>query len=198
MKLNLGCGSNHLDGYCNVDIIETDAVDVVDDIVTLDQFASGTVEKILSEHSLEHLSFNEAELALNRWFELLVPAGELIVETPDMWQTCLEFCKYSGSLDSMPEEEIVKYPTLEKLKKINNWGIYTNWGRMRNIFGAQDNPGQFHRSGWWRWRLYEVCREIGYIAISVRKSVECTDLSGFSYHVREEPCLRMNAYKPRG
>ena len=201
-RLHLGCGSSHLDGYCNIDMIKTEATDVVGNIVILGQFNANSVHQILSEHALEHLSFRRAEMALTRWFELLMPGGELIVETPDMLETCSEFCRYAGRLDLMPEDELSRYPTLVRLRRNRNWGIYKNWGRMRNIYGSQSDLGSFHKSGWWKERLHEVCSSIGYVAISIQRSVECSSVTErekrFSYHVNEEPCVRVTAYKPKG
>ena len=200
LKLHLGCGSNHLKGYCNVDMIETQATDVVDNIVLLEQFSPDSISHIVNEHVLEHLSFEDAVNALARWFDLLTPGAFLTLETPDMIETCAEFYMVGGNLNLMPDELLSRYPRLGQLKTSGDWGIYTDWGRMRNIFGAQDTLGQFHKSGWWDTRLFDVCEAIGYVDILIQRSVdfEFNELSvyHFSYHVLEEPCLRMTAFKP--
>jgi predicted SAM-dependent methyltransferase len=200
LKLHLGCGSHRIDGYCNVDMVETAVTDVVDNIVTLEKFFPNSIQHIITEHVLEHLSFEDAETALGRWFELLVPQASLTLETPDMVETCAEVALIGGSLEHMSDELFARYPRLAELKRNGNWGIYKNWGRMRNIFGSQTDSGQFHKSGWWKERLQEVCHSIGYVDISIQKSVELTFLEiadySFSYHVLEEPCIRMTAVKP--
>ena len=64
----------------------------------------------------------------------------------------------------------------------------------------QDTLGQFHKSGWWDTRLFDVCEAIGYVDILIQRLVdfEFNELSvyHFSYHVLEEPCLHMTAFKP--
>lgn len=198
-RLHLGCGGKYLSGFVNVDMIETRAADLVEDIATLESFLPNTVELIICEHALEHLSFERAEQALERWFELLHPGGYLVVEVPDMLSACMEFVLYQGNFDMIGDKELLRYPTLQELKRNGDWGIYRHWGRMRNIFGAQDEPGQFHQSGWWEPRLREVCEAIGYQHISIVRSIDLDvsqlDQHNFSIHAREEPCLRLRASK---
>lgn len=199
LKLHLGCGSNRLNDYCNIDMVKTGATDIVDNIATLEQFSPDSIAHILTEHVLEHLSFKDSMDALERWFELLAPGAHLTLETPDMIETCGEFYRVGSDLSHMPDDLLSRYPRLGQLKTSGNWGIYTDWGRMRNIFGSQKDSGQYHKSGWCKERLFEVCTAIGYVDIAIQKSVELTlhEIAdyGFSYHVLEEPCIRMTAGK---
>jgi len=87
-----------------------------------------------------------------------------------------------------------KYSTLDRLYKSGDWGIYTTWGRMRNIFGAQDTPGQFHKSGWWKERLEEELNIVGFSEVQIWRSCEINS-SSFSYHSTEEPVILVRAVK---
>ncbi len=187
MKLHLGCGGDIRPDYVNVDLYSSHA-EIKDDIVELEQLKDGVYEEILTNHTLEHLSFEDAERALRRWYELLKPGGILNLETPDFKQSCLEF--------STREFETLShnYSTLDRLKQSGDWGIYTTWGRMRNIFGAQDTPGQFHKSGWWKERLEEELYIVGFHSVEILRSCE-SDISGFSYHATEEPVILVRAVK---
>jgi len=187
MKLHLGCGGDIRPDYINVDLYSPHA-EIKDDIVELEQLKPGVYEEILTNHTLEHLSFEDAERALRRWYELLQPGGVLNLETPDFKQSCLEFA--TEQFENLAD----RYSTLLRLKREGNWGIYTTWGRMRNIFGAQDTPGQFHKSGWWKERLHVELMAVGFREIRILRSCEINS-SSFSYHSTEEPVILARAVK---
>lgn len=192
-KLYLGCGENPKPGYINVDFHPEALAEVYDDIVTLTSFEEGTIDEILSEHALEHLSFADVTVALTRWYGLLTVPGRLVIEVPDFKQLCYEFVMYDSILD-IPNLKAT-YPTLHTLVNSGRLGIYEHLGRMRNIFGLQDREGQFHRSGWWKERLSELLHSIGFKDIRVWRSVEFSQGGFFSPHAQEEPVVRVEAMK---
>ena len=57
MKLHLGCGNKRIEGFTNIDILESEAVDVVSDIVKL-PYSSGTIDLIYACNVLEHFGRN--------------------------------------------------------------------------------------------------------------------------------------------
>ena len=83
MKLHLGCGLKKIEGYINVDIMKTPAVDIVDDVSRLSKFANESVDLIYACHILEHFKRKEYFDVLKRWTELLVPGGILRLSVPD-------------------------------------------------------------------------------------------------------------------
>ncbi|CAK0769444.1 alpha-1, 2-mannosyltransferase/rhamnosyltransferase [Gammaproteobacteria bacterium] len=89
LRLHLGCGEQHLDGYVNIDYpsenhsIMRPFVDYEADIKELN-CAAGVVDEIRLHHVFEH--FNRV-LALNllaRWHHWLKMGGYLRIETPDL------------------------------------------------------------------------------------------------------------------
>lgn len=81
IKLHLGCGDQHLPGFINVDIRNTSAVDVVDDVRTLEGFSD--VSLIYASHVLEHFPRHEYMNVLQRWYDVLRDDGILRLSVPD-------------------------------------------------------------------------------------------------------------------
>ncbi len=82
IKLHLGCGKHHFDGYINIDLRETSATDLECDIIRL-PFDDGTVEVIETYHVIEHLPRHDVPEALKEWRRVLAEGGRLVIECPD-------------------------------------------------------------------------------------------------------------------
>jgi ubiquinone/menaquinone biosynthesis C-methylase UbiE len=82
LKLHLGCGNRHLEGFVNIDWRKTPATDLVGDIKK-PPFPDHTVQLIEAYHVMEHLPRHEVNSALKRWRRLLMRGGTLVIECPD-------------------------------------------------------------------------------------------------------------------
>jgi SAM-dependent methyltransferase len=142
-KLHLGCGNIHLEGFCNVDILSTSAVDVISDISRLENFSNNSIELIYACHVLEHFSHIEAEQVLSRWFNVLKPGGEIRISVPDI-------------------DKIVRIYT-------NNWQHFQTPGHspwIGLLYGGQGDPYDFHKTGFNFCWLKFLMEKIGYQSIS--------------------------------
>ena len=133
-RLHLGCGHIHLEGFCNVDTLQTAATDVIDDIRTLTRFPNGSVQEIYTCHVLEHFAHAEVEPLLQRWRELLQPAGRLRISVPDIDRIVRIYAK--------------------------NWDHFQKPGHtpwIGLLYGGQTTPYDFHKTGfnacWLRYLL---------------------------------------------
>lgn len=81
-KLNLGCGYNILDGYVNIDKVQTTPQTIVGNILTLD-YPDQSVAEIYLRHVIEHFFEDEIRQLLQNCHRMLQVGGCLIVETPD-------------------------------------------------------------------------------------------------------------------
>lgn len=90
MKLHLGCGKRYKAGYVNIDQHDPTVADELSSIVTL-KYADDSVDKIESNHVLEHLGPRKSVIALHEWFRVLRPDGELILEIPCLEGTIQKF-----------------------------------------------------------------------------------------------------------
>ena len=87
--LNIGCGSIELEGFVNVDFFRVrwrrpTAPFYGADLRHPLKVSSGTVDGILTEHTLEHLRYDEAERLLAECLRILKPGGRLRVVLPDI------------------------------------------------------------------------------------------------------------------
>ena len=82
LKLHLGCGNKHFDGYVNIDHRNTSATDLVCDIRKL-PYPAGSVDLIETYHVIEHLNRHDLPIALKEWHRVLAVGGKLIIECPD-------------------------------------------------------------------------------------------------------------------
>jgi predicted SAM-dependent methyltransferase len=83
MKLHLGCGEKHLEGFINVDVRELKGVDLVDDIKKLNSFENGSIDLIYASHVLEHIGRREYMEVIRRWYDILKTDGVLRIAVPD-------------------------------------------------------------------------------------------------------------------
>ena len=124
MKLHLGCGPIHIDGFVNVDVARTATVDVVNDVKTLESFEPNTVSLIYACHVLEHFSHDEVPVVLRRWYEILTPGGEIRISVPDI-------------------DRIVKIYK-------DNWAHFQTPGHtpwIGLLYGGQGTPYDYHKTG---------------------------------------------------
>lgn len=82
-RLHLGCGTQRLDGYLNVDARKTRATDMVADIRNL-PFPPASFSRIEHYHVIEHLGRHDLAPALRDWHRLLKPGGTMAMECPDL------------------------------------------------------------------------------------------------------------------
>jgi predicted SAM-dependent methyltransferase len=82
MKLHLGCGARHIEGYVNIDFRKTSATDLVCDIRKL-PYTDKSVELIETYHVIEHLPRHDLPITLKEWYRVLTAGGKLIIECPN-------------------------------------------------------------------------------------------------------------------
>jgi predicted SAM-dependent methyltransferase len=85
VKLNLGCGDRHKEGFVNVDLAENwchRPPDVSADISKQLPFEDNYAEEIHAYHVFEHFYRYEADEILTDWIRVLKPGGLLVLELP--------------------------------------------------------------------------------------------------------------------
>jgi len=143
-KLNLGCGGKREAGYTNVDLFAGPSVDEIFDLDEI-PYQDGTIGGINSEHSLEHVGWLRADKALNEWWRVMKPGGQLMLKIPEV-EDC--FRKY---IETPPTN-----------KEHRQWYKYTVYGVQKTQAGEPDEA-QYHRAGWSQKEICDRLEEIGFI-----------------------------------
>lgn len=82
LRLHLGCGWNHLEGWVNIDLVGG-KTDLSWDLRRPLPFADGAVDAVFLEHVFEHMSYRETLDVLGHARRALRPGGVLRVGVPD-------------------------------------------------------------------------------------------------------------------
>lgn len=138
IKLNIGCGEFPLSGYINVDRYHPDA-EVKTDLFEIPYY-DNSVDVINMTHVLEHFGKNEISKVLKFLHRKLKPGGSLIIEVPDLPRI----------LD--------KWIDVYKKGNEDPWGFY-----LDTLFGNQNNPGEYHKTGFDIPRLSRLLSDAGFI-----------------------------------
>ena len=142
-RLHLGCGNIHISNWCNVDVIATGATDLVLDISSLPGLGESTSSKIYSCHVLEHFPTADIPKILRRWFEVLLPGGELRISVPD--------------LDAI---------TRIYQRNLAHFQVPGNQPWIALIYGGQKDIFDFHKTGFnFCWLKY-LLEEVGFVEVS--------------------------------
>jgi radical SAM protein with 4Fe4S-binding SPASM domain len=88
-KLHLGCGDIILPDFINCDLFNPKA-DLKCDVAKL-PFEDNSIDEIYASHIIEHFHFYEAMDVLKEWCRVLKPGGKVMIETPDMYASCMKF-----------------------------------------------------------------------------------------------------------
>jgi predicted SAM-dependent methyltransferase len=84
--LDIGCGDKEpKNGFVGIDIRKFDHIDYVCTSWEINKyFSDNIVDEIYSRHCFEHLTYYQADLTLNSWYNALKKGGKLNIIVPDL------------------------------------------------------------------------------------------------------------------
>ena len=131
--LNLGCGSDIRPNMTNVDIRDLPGVNKIADIREL-PFPDSCTKLIFLEDVLEQFTLNDAIIVLKECFRVLRLGGQLNIKVPDL----------ISLTEKVVSDEITPF-------------VYQEF-----IYGGQDYPENFHKSGYTPQFLSGICFTVGF------------------------------------
>ena len=97
VKLNLGCGWDHREGYLNVDFVTAHRPDLVGDVLHL-PLASGAATEVFAQDVLEHLPRTATEEALAEWRRVTAHGGVTRIRVPSLFHA-VDYMRRAGTID---------------------------------------------------------------------------------------------------
>lgn len=149
--LHLGCNDKILEGFINIDKY-SDAEGVCkDDIKSLDTIENSTVDLIICDHVLEHISWRHTVPALFRWHSVLKEGGHMHLTMPDLGMQCYAFTQAGSDWD-------------------RNWLRATLFGYQARMDTTMEDtnydPGQAHMSGYSMGEMLTLLTKLSFRPIS--------------------------------
>ncbi len=172
VRLNLGCGDKIIDGYINVDVVESRGgkkPDVLCDLHRLTVFDDEFADEILAVHVVEHFWQWEIVEILKEWTRVLKPGGRMILECPNLISAAQEFLKD-------PDRAALGGPEGQR----SMWVFYGDPGWR--------DPLMIHRWGYTPRSLAAVMQAAGLTDIRQEPA---------QFKLREPRDMRITARKPR-
>ena len=136
MKVNLGCGSEILEGYTNVDVRQFPGV-IVCDLKDLSRFEDNSWDHARLSHVIEHFTWDEAVLIVEQIRRKLKTGGTIEIYCPDAYMLT---CHYQVKVISIHEFS-------------------------RLLFGNQRYPEELHKMALDRNRLTDLLQATGFKVI---------------------------------
>jgi spore maturation protein CgeB/tetratricopeptide (TPR) repeat protein len=133
VRLNLGCGDDHREGYINVDLRPRKGVGLVADAASC-PFRDRIATEILANDILEHFPRDRINQVLSEWRRLLMKGGTLKVQCPDLRELARGLV-----LNRLPVQEF-----------------------SRRVYGGQDYEGNYHFAGFDLPDLKRRLRSLGF------------------------------------
>lgn len=202
MKIEVGSGFNPHPGYKHLDIrAGLPQLDYVCDF-TQERlpFEDKSVEEILANHVIEHISFRKLPFVLGEWARVLEDGGKLVLRTPNLRFICESYL--AGKIT--PE-----WPGDEKYIKDNlSDEITPAWWTNIKLFSGQDYAANFHHVCFDFEMLSKLLKRFGFGKVTLAKfdrefspgELQIEALKGYQASIKEslqriEDDYEKNPYK---
>ncbi len=131
-KLHVGCGKNRFEGWINADI--DPRADLIIFLQKRLPLRTNSLERIYSEHVLEHVSYPKGVFFLKEAYRTLKPNGIVRIAIPD-----LDVIVDGYQNGSWKESEAMKKPSLAFIKtRAEMMNIAFRWWGHRHLYNKEE------------------------------------------------------------
>jgi SAM-dependent methyltransferase len=98
VKLNIGCGSNKIEGFINIDTEESCHPDLIHNLMESPlPYENGSVDEIVFFHCIEHIRKIYHRGILLEFSRLLKYGGKLLISYPNFWECAQRWHQNTGA-----------------------------------------------------------------------------------------------------
>jgi hypothetical protein len=126
-------------------------------------FVDESVDEILAEHLIEHLTYEEEKEFFLESFRLLKPGGKLRLEVPDLEWVLRKFIEAKDDFKDFYQVGAVDHYFGNGPETDNRWGLLTT-----AIWGNQNGGGQFHKNGFTIGKFQSIKNLIGFSEVEIQ------------------------------
>lgn len=202
MKLHIGCGANLKEGWDNIDgntkeeiatrykmslderekFLQSDIPIIKASIFDL-PYESDSVDEILAEGFIEHLSFADEGKFWNEVRRVLKPGGTVSVNAPDFDKQCQLWLEAKDEFLGFWKEDAA-----EDWFGQGDRNITSKWGYLlATFFGNQSSEFQYHKTAYTKKKFEGICKLLNFSAIEIRDDGQ--------WRKKFEPMIIMKARK---
>jgi predicted SAM-dependent methyltransferase len=100
LRLHIGCGPNHLDGWLNLDVVGMPA-DVIWDLRAGLPFPDDGAKAIFAEHVFEHFELADAITLLDECYRVMRPGGIMRIGVPDFGKYLRSYASDRSEIEAL-------------------------------------------------------------------------------------------------
>lgn len=165
LKLNIGGGPKRIEGFKNVDGLPWDgATDILHNLINYPwPIEHNSVDEILSEEFLEHVSFKETVSVLSEMYRILKPNGKARIQVPDIGK-CMHYWLNKEICACVPH----KAKDWESFHADPNCFVCSGRGKINpnrwlySFTGAQKHEYDIHRNVFTQDTLKKQLQHVGF------------------------------------
>lgn len=137
-RVEVGSGFNPHPGYIHLDVRKgLPKLDYVCDFSKQRlPFDDGSVDEILANHVIEHISFRKLPFVVSEWVRVLSEGGKLTLRTPDLGFICRTYLSHNTTPEWPGDEEFIRKNLSDE--------ITPSWWANLKLFSGQDYDANFH------------------------------------------------------
>jgi len=103
VMLNLGAGSQPVEGCINIDLIDHTITDFVLDLMEM-ELSESCVDEIQTHHVFEHFTELDGKILLKKWYSWLKDGGKIVISVPNLKECIDLYCRGEYDFESLIDQ----------------------------------------------------------------------------------------------
>jgi ADP-heptose:LPS heptosyltransferase/predicted SAM-dependent methyltransferase/glycosyltransferase involved in cell wall biosynthesis len=158
-RIELGSGRHPHPGYLHLDTMpDAPSLDLLHDVGEPLPFPDASVQEVLANHVLEHLSWRVVPDFVRELHRVLLPGGRALLRTPNLEFVARRYLERAPTPEHPDDEAYIRARFGEVTPSL--WAVL-------KLFSGQNYPGNFHFACWDAETLTAIFRRAGFTQVSL-------------------------------